>query len=80
MNIEKKCDKIHCKTLTSLKKHHIIYMKNRKTFWRVGYTAMKKETLTRSEREIMELLWHVDKPLTASEIIEQSTDRSWKDS
>ena len=41
---------------------------------------MKKETLTRSEREIMELLWHVDKPLTASEIIEQSTDRSWKDS
>ena len=41
---------------------------------------MKKETLTRSEREIMELLWHVDKPLTASEIIELSSDRTWKDS
>lgn len=41
---------------------------------------MKKETLTKSEREIMNLLWHVDKPLTASEIIEQSTDKTWKDS
>ena len=41
---------------------------------------MKKETLTKSEREIMALLWHVDKPLTASEIIEQSTDKTWKDS
>lgn len=48
---------------------------------RVGlHTAMKKETLTKSEREIMALLWHVDKPLTASEIIEQSTDKTWKDS
>jgi len=44
------------------------------------HTAMKKETLTKSEREIMALLWHVDKPLTASEIIEQSTDKTWKDS
>ena len=41
---------------------------------------MKKETLTKSEHEIMNLLWHVDKPLTASEIIEQSTDKTWKDS
>lgn len=41
---------------------------------------MKKETLTKSEHEIMSLLWHVDKPLTASEIIEQSTDKTWKDS
>ncbi|MGN0477994.1 MAG: BlaI/MecI/CopY family transcriptional regulator [Hominenteromicrobium sp.] len=41
---------------------------------------MKKETLTKSEHEIMNLLWHVDKPLTASEIVEQSTDRTWKDS
>lgn len=41
---------------------------------------MKKETLTKSEREIMNLLWHVEKPLTASEIIEQSTDKTWKDS
>lgn len=41
---------------------------------------MKKETLTKSEHEIMNLLWHVDRPLTASEIIEQSTDKTWKDS
>ena len=41
---------------------------------------MKKETLTKSEHEIMNLLWHVDKPMTASEIIEQSTDKTWKDS
>ena len=41
---------------------------------------MKKDTLTKSEREIMALLWHVDKPLTASEIIELSTDKTWKDS
>ncbi len=41
---------------------------------------MKKETLTKSEHEIMNLLWNVDRPLTASEIIEQSTDKTWKDS
>lgn len=41
---------------------------------------MKKETLTKSEHEIMNLLWHVDRPLTTSEIIEQSTDKTWKDS
>ena len=41
---------------------------------------MKKETLTKSEREIMTLLWHVDKPLTASEIIDLSTEKTWKDS
>ena len=41
---------------------------------------MKIETLTKCEHEIMNLLWHVDRPLTASEIIEQSTDKTWKDS
>ena len=41
---------------------------------------MKKEALTKSELEIMTLLWRVDKPLTASEIIEHSTDKTWKDS
>ena len=41
---------------------------------------MKKEALTKSELEIMTLLWQVDKPLTASEIIEHSTDKTWKDS
>lgn len=28
----------------------------------------------------MTLLWHVDKPLTASEIIDLSTEKTWKDS
>ena len=41
---------------------------------------MKKEALTKSELEIMTLLWRVGKPLTASEIIEHSTDKTWKDS
>lgn len=41
---------------------------------------MKKETLTKSEREIMELLWRTDRPLAASEIIEHSTGKTWKDS
>ena len=41
---------------------------------------MKKESLTKSEREIMTLLWQVEKPLTASEIIELSTEKTWKDS
>ena len=41
---------------------------------------MKKDALTKSELEIMTLLWKVGKPLTASEIIEHSTDKTWKDS
>jgi len=41
---------------------------------------MKKDTLTKSELEIMTLLWRAGKPLTASEIIEHSTDKTWKDS
>ena len=36
--------------------------------------------LTKSELEIMELMWKEDKPLTSTEIIELSTDRSWKKS
>lgn len=34
--------------------------------------------LTKNEREIMELLWVQDRPLSRSEIIELSTNRSWK--
>lgn len=41
---------------------------------------MKKNGLTKCEREIMELLWKVDRPLTAAEIIALSPDRSWKNS
>lgn len=39
---------------------------------------MNRETLTKSEREIMDLLWRVERPLSASEIIELSPTRSWK--
>lgn len=36
--------------------------------------------LTKSELEIMELMWKEDKPLTSSQIIDLSVDRSWKKS
>lgn len=34
--------------------------------------------LTRSETEIMELLWSEDRPLSRSEIIELTPNRTWK--
>ncbi len=37
-------------------------------------------SLTKNEQEIMELLWSQDKALSRSEIIELSTERSWKKS
>ena len=36
--------------------------------------------LTKSEKEIMELLWGVGEPLTCIEIIERSENKRWKDS
>lgn len=36
--------------------------------------------LTKSEKQIMDLLWSVDKPLSCSEIVELSGDKTWKDS
>lgn len=36
--------------------------------------------LTKSELEIMELLWKENEPLTSSQIIDMSVDRSWKKS
>lgn len=36
--------------------------------------------LTKSEMEIMEVLWDVGVPLSRAELIEQSTEKSWKDS
>lgn len=36
--------------------------------------------LTKSEKQIMELLWSVDESLTCAEIIEKSEDKKWKDS
>jgi len=35
--------------------------------------------LTGKELEIMGLLWRVKKPMTTTEIIEASTDRTWKE-
>lgn len=37
-------------------------------------------SLTKNEQEIMDLLWSQDKALSRSEIIELSTERSWKKS
>ncbi len=36
--------------------------------------------LTKSEKQIMELLWNCGEPLTCVEIIEKSDDKTWKDS
>lgn len=36
--------------------------------------------LTKSELEIMELMWRENRPLTSSEIITLSVDRTWKKS
>ncbi|QIB70306.1 BlaI/MecI/CopY family transcriptional regulator [Aminipila butyrica] len=35
-------------------------------------------TLTKNEQEIMELLWSENQPLSRSQIIELSTERTWK--
>ena len=36
--------------------------------------------LTKSEKQIMDLLWSVNQPLSCSEIVELSGDKTWKDS
>ncbi len=36
--------------------------------------------LTKSEKQIMDLLWGVDTPLSCSQIVELSGDKTWKDS
>lgn len=36
--------------------------------------------LTRSEREIMDVLWEAEQPLSRSDILENSQEKSWKDS
>ena len=36
--------------------------------------------LTRSEMEIMDVLWKAGVPLSRAELIEKSTEKSWKDS
>ncbi len=36
--------------------------------------------LTRSEMEIMDVLWAAEQPLSRSDLLEKSQDKSWKDS
>lgn len=36
--------------------------------------------LTKSEKQIMNLLWSVDEPLSCTQIVEMSGDKTWKDS
>ena len=41
---------------------------------------MKKTALTRSESEVMYLLWHTDRALSAAETVALSPQKTWKDS
>ena len=36
--------------------------------------------LTRSEMEIMDVLWEAQEPLSRSDLLERSAEKSWKDS
>ena len=36
--------------------------------------------LTRSEMEIMDVLWESDKPLTRADLLERSEEKTWRDS
>lgn len=36
--------------------------------------------LTRSEMEIMDVLWEADMPLSRSDLLERSKEKTWKDS
>ena len=36
--------------------------------------------LTRSELEIMDVMWGTDKPLSRADLLERSEEKSWKDS
>lgn len=41
---------------------------------------MKKTALTKSESEVMYLLWHTDRALSAAEMVTLSPQKTWKDS
>lgn len=41
---------------------------------------MKKTALTKSESEVMYLLWHTDHALSAAEMVALSPQKTWKDS
>lgn len=40
---------------------------------------MKYIALTRHEESLMQFLWKAGKPLSKNEILEQFTEREWKD-
>ena len=41
---------------------------------------MKKTALTKSESEVIYLLWHTDRALSAAEMVALSPQKTWKDS
>ncbi|MEG1427844.1 MAG: BlaI/MecI/CopY family transcriptional regulator [Oscillospiraceae bacterium] len=41
---------------------------------------IEEKILTTSEKEIMELLWEVNKPLSGTDIVSLSENKSWKES
>ena len=53
--------------------------------WKLGYNTIKHcggaaMELTKSEMEIMDVLWAADKPLSRSDLLERSEEKTWKDS
>ena len=38
------------------------------------------EKMTKSEKQVMELLWRSDRPLSCTEIVQLSSDKTWMDS
>ena len=53
------------------------YIKNERAEGR-GNGSM--ETMTKSEKQVMDLLWASELPLSCTEIVALSTDKTWKDS
>lgn len=51
----------------------IIQLANTRNIWRCVMV------LTRSEMEIMDVLWNSDTPLSRSDLLERQDEKSWKD-
>ena len=43
-------------------------------------TIMDVIRMTKSEKQVMDLLWSAERPLSCTEIIDLSEDKTWKDS
>ena len=53
--------------------------------WKLGYNTIRLQggaemELTKSEMEIMDVLWAAEKPLSRSDLLERSEEKTWKDS